>query len=116
MEAVENKRNEELAEIYPDKAKFLRDIIERTIHLEDIFKGGYVDIAFGGSTSIKKVLPVMVPDLTYESLKVSSGTDAMEAFAEMLTLLPGTKRNQLRSEMLRYCKLHRKAIAIAASV
>ena len=50
----ENQRNEEFAKAYPNKAQFLLDLVERTIDLEDIFKGGYVDIAFGGSTSIKK--------------------------------------------------------------
>ena len=101
----ENQRNEEFAKAYPEKAEFLLNLVERTIDLEDIFKGGYVDIAFGGSTSIKKVLPVIVPDLTYEGLAVANGTDAMVAFAEMLTLLPGAKRDKLRDEMLRYCKL-----------
>ena len=101
----ENQRNEEFAKAYPEKAKFLLDLVERTIDLEDIFKGGYVDIAFGGSTSIKKVLPVIVPDLTYEGLTVANGTDAMVAFEEMLNLLRGPKRDKLRDEMLRYCKL-----------
>ena len=101
----ENQRNQEFAHIYLEKAKFLMGLVERTIDLEDVFKDGYVDIAFGGSTSIKKVLPVIVPDLTYDGLRVASGTDAMVAFAEMITLLPGAKRNNLRSEMLRYCKL-----------
>lgn len=101
----ENQRNEEFAKAYSEKAKFLLNLVERTIDLEDIFKGGYVDIAFGGSTSIKKVLPVIVPDLTYEGLTVANGTDAMVAFVEMLTLSPGAKRDKLRDEMLRYCKL-----------
>ena len=101
----ENQRNQEFAYIYREKAKFLMGLVERTIDLEDVFKDGYVDIAFGGSTSIKKVLPVIVPDLTYDGLRVASGTDAMVAFAEMITLLLGAKRNKVRSEMLRYCKL-----------
>jgi CRISPR/Cas system-associated exonuclease Cas4 (RecB family) len=101
----ENQRNEEFAKAYPKKAKFLLDLVDRTIDLEDVFKGGYVDIAFGGSTSIKKVLPVIVPNLTYEGLTVANGTDAMIAFAEMLTLSPGAKRDKLRNEMLSYCKL-----------
>jgi len=101
----ENQRNEEFAKAYPEKAEFLLGLVERTIDLEDIFKGGYVDIAFGGSTSIKKVLPVIVPDLTYEGLTVANGTDAMVAFVEMISMAPGAKRNKLRDEMLSYCKL-----------
>ena len=68
-------------------------------------KDGYVDIAFGGSTSIKKVLPVIVPDLSYDKMEVANGTDAMEAFTGMLNLAVGCERKKLRHEMLKYCKL-----------
>jgi len=56
--AFENARNKEMAALYPDHAEFLNDVIERIADLEDVFKTGYVDIRFGGSTSIKKVLTI----------------------------------------------------------
>ena len=46
--------NKEMADLYPYKSYFLNNINIRMIDLEDIFKNGYVDIQFGGSTSIKK--------------------------------------------------------------
>lgn len=103
--SFENTRNKEMAALYPDKAEFLNSISDRTIDLEDMFKDGYVDIAFGGSTSIKKVLPVIVPDLSYDKMEVANGTDAMEAFTRMLNLAIGYERKKLRHEMLKYCKL-----------
>ncbi len=103
--SFENTRNKEMGILYPEKDEFLKNITERTVDLEDIFKGGYVDIAFGGSTSIKKVLPVIVPDLTYENMEVANGTDAMEAFTQILNLPEGVDKKQLRHEMLEYCKL-----------
>ena len=103
--SFENKQNKEMGILYPDKDEFLKNVIERTIDLEDIFKGGYVDIAFGGSTSIKKVLPVIVPDLNYDNMAVANGTDAMEAFTRILEMPDGANRKKLRKDMLEYCKL-----------
>ncbi len=83
----------------------MKNVTDRTIDLEDIFKGGYVDIAFGGSTSIKKVLPIIVPDLSYDDMAVANGTDAMEAFTRLLELPDEVDKKKLRHEMLEYCKL-----------
>mgnify|MGYP006146400933 FL=1 len=103
--SFENTRNKEMGVLYPDKSDFLNDISTRMIDLEDIFKKGYVDIAFGGSTSIKKVLPVIVPELSYDNMKVANGTDAMEAFTRMVEMPDGLKRKKLKEDMLEYCKL-----------
>ncbi|MFT7108202.1 MAG: hypothetical protein ACJAVT_002736 [Yoonia sp.] len=64
-----------------------------------------MDIAFAGSTSIKKVLPVIAPDLTYSGMDVASGTDAMEAWIRLITMPDDNSRDQLREAMLEYCKL-----------
>ena len=103
--SFENTRNKEMGILYPEKVRFLNDVSQRTIDLEDIFKGGYVDIAFGGSTSIKKVLPVIVPNLTYENMIVANGTDAMEAFTRILEMPNGDDKMKLRNNMFEYCKL-----------
>lgn len=103
--SFENTQNKNMATQYPDKADFLHDLIERTLDLEDVFKDGYVDITFAGSTSIKKVLPVIAPDLTYSDMDVASGTDAMEAWIRMITMPDDHSRGQLRKAMLKYCKL-----------
>ena len=103
--SFENTRNKEMALLYPDKADFLNSVTERTIDLEDIFKGGYIDIAFGGSTSIKKVLPILVPELTYDSMTVANGTDAMEAFSNIIEWEDNTEKTKLKEDMLAYCKL-----------
>ena len=103
--SFENTRNKEMALLYPDKAEFLNSVTERTIDLEDIFKAGYIDIAFGGSTSIKKVLPILVPELTYDSMTVANGTDAMEAFSKIIEWEDNTEKTKLKEDMLAYCKL-----------
>lgn len=102
--SYENTRNREMAEQFPQYARFLEDLTERTVDLEDIFKTGYVDIAFRGSTSIKKVLPVLVPELTYEGLEIADGTAAMEGWLEMVRLPAGEGRRALQHALLEYCK------------
>lgn len=103
--SFENTQNRSMAELYPEKADFLHDLIRRTLDLEDVFKDGYVDIAFGGSTSIKKVLPVIAPDLTYKGMDVASGTDAMEAWIRLINMPECVEKAKLREAMLEYCKL-----------
>jgi len=103
--AFENTQNRTMAAWYPQKTAFLEDLIGRTLDLEDIFKEGYVDIAFGGSTSIKKVLPVLARDLSYEGMDVADGTGAMEAWKRYLSMRDGPERDRLRDAMLEYCKL-----------
>ena len=103
--SFENTQNKTMAAQYPDKADFLNDLIKRTLDLEDVFKEGYVDIAFAGSTSIKKVLPVIAPELTYSGMDVASGTDAMEAWIRLIMMPNGVEKDQLREAMFKYCKL-----------
>ncbi|MEP6355303.1 MAG: DUF2779 domain-containing protein [Hyphomicrobiales bacterium] len=101
----ENSQNKKMAALYPDKAEFLFNLIDRTVDLMDVFKTGYVDSSFGGSTSIKKVLPIVVPELSYEGMDVADGTSAMDAWKKMLDETDQTKRKALRNALLEYCKL-----------
>ena len=103
--SYENTQNRNMAVMYPAKSAFLQGLIDRTVDLEDLFKEGYVDIKFQGSTSIKKVLPVLAPDLDYAGMEVANGTDAMEAWQRLVSLPKGSQKDELRKSMLEYCKL-----------
>ncbi|MHA7829052.1 MAG: DUF2779 domain-containing protein [Roseovarius sp.] len=102
--AFERTQNTAMAEACPDKADFLNDINARMVDLEDPFKTGYVDARFDGSTSIKKVLPVVCPDLNYQGLEVQDGAAAMEAWKQMIAAEPAEADRTAR-DLLRYCKL-----------
>ena len=103
--AFENTRNKEMAEAFPDKRAFLLGLVERTVDLMDVFKTGYVDIRFNGSTSIKKVLPVLVPELSYEGMEIADGTAAMDGWNKMINEADPEKRRELRKALLAYCEL-----------
>lgn len=103
----ESGRNDELAILCPDIAPQLKSINERVYDLMDIFKDGlYVDHRFHGSASIKKVLPVLCPELSYKELEIGEGTKAMLAWYEMVHgNLTAEAKEQIRQNLLTYCKL-----------
>ncbi|MCB0827100.1 MAG: DUF2779 domain-containing protein [Armatimonadetes bacterium] len=101
----ENTQNKTMAADYPDKAEFLLGLVSRTADLMDVFLTGYVDIRFDGSVSIKKVLPVVVPELSYDGMDVGDGTAAMETWARMLSETDLAKRAEQRQALLDYCEL-----------
>lgn len=103
----ENSRNKELAEIRPEYKKFFESVIERTYDLMDIVENQhYVHPDFKGRSSIKKVLPVLVPHLSYENLGVKNGTDAIEAYRKITSgEITGKEVENKKKEMLEYCKV-----------
>ena len=98
--------NRTMGELYPEYHAFLADINARMFDLEIIFKEAYIDAAFGGSTSLKNVLPVMCPHLSYESLEIQDGLQAMTQWLVMLdsATAPET-RLKIRNALLKYCRL-----------
>lgn len=102
--SFEVTRNRELAARYPDMADFFIDLNDRMVDLEDVFKSDYVDARFDGSTSIKKVLPVVCPHLDYKELAVQDGASAMEAWRRMITV-PSDEAEKIARYLLSYCKL-----------
>jgi hypothetical protein len=104
-ETFEKSCNKRLARLFPDRAEYLEQLNERTVDLMVPFKADYVHPHFEGSTSIKKILPVLCPALQYPKESVHDGAGAMEAWAEMASTEDATKREQLRKELLAYCHL-----------
>ena len=102
--SFEKTRNKEMAVLFPEHAEFLADLNERMVDLEDVFKKDYVDARFDGSTSIKKVLPVVCPDLGYDDLDVQDGASAMDAWQKMVNA-EGGESDQIASDLKSYCEL-----------
>ncbi len=104
-EPFEKGCNTRLADMLPAHSDFLQNVNERTVDLMVLFKEDYVDPGFEGSVSIKKVLPILCPDLTYEDGEVSDGAGAMAAFTAMLDTECGDRRAKIRKSLLDYCEL-----------
>ncbi len=104
--SFEKLRNEDMALLFPEHEVFLNDMNSRTYDLERIFKAFYVDAKFKGSSSIKKVLPVLLPQFSYAALAIQDGTSAMEAWHHMTKLnSQSQERETIRRALLEYCAL-----------
>ena len=101
--SFEKTINEKMSFVFPDNAVFLKDLNNRIVDLEKVFKTDYIDVRFEGSTSIKKVLPVIYPQLNYSELEIKDGSSAMEAWQRMLHTEPNEAKRIARS-LLSYCR------------
>lgn len=92
--------------MFPEYEDFLNDVNNRTYDLMDIFKKDYVDKDFEGSMSIKKVQPVLAPDLSYKDLDVQDGTMAVDTTERLFLEMDDKKKiEETRKKLLEYCKL-----------
>lgn len=105
--AFEKGCNTEMGERAPEYAQFFDNINERMFDLMNIFKKGYyVHKNFFTSASIKKVLPVMVPELDYGKLDISEGMTASNSWGDMVTGgLPQDQKEKIYNDLLLYCEL-----------
>ncbi|HFD32380.1 MAG TPA: DUF2779 domain-containing protein [Gammaproteobacteria bacterium] len=101
--SFEKTQNREMAVMFPDKKSFLLDMNERMMDLEDMFRTAYADAKFEGSTSIKKVLPVVCPSINYDDLAVKDGSLAMEAWQRMINAAPD-EAGKFACDLLSYCE------------
>ncbi len=108
----ETRRNTEMGEMSPPHAKFLAELNERVVDLIDPFKyGWFVDKDFFGSSSIKKVLPVLAPDLSYRSLDIQDGESAKQQWMDVvLSDKYPDQRQKVLSDLRSYCHLDTMAM------
>lgn len=105
--SYESQRNDKLAELHPNDADFLIGLNDRMFDLMTMFsKNYYVDARFKGSASIKNVLPVIVPELTYKALGIQKGDQAVERWERMVFAdIHPKEKEDIAKDLLEYCKL-----------
>ncbi|HXF96638.1 MAG TPA: DUF2779 domain-containing protein [Gemmatimonadales bacterium] len=104
----EKARIRRLAQDVPDLAGDLAKIETRLVDLEPIVREHVYHPDFGGSFSLKTVLPALVPELTYDGLAVTDGQVASAELARLLfkaDSLTAEQRARLRADLLAYCKM-----------
>jgi len=100
----------ELAAFFPDISAPLLSLPPRFADLLDIFRKFYIDPDFGGSNSIKAVLPVLCPDLSYSTLEVGNGQDAQAAWARLISTPDPDEKAKLADALRTYCGLDTMAM------
>jgi len=111
----EQRCNELMARVHPEWAAFFENVNARLWDPMLLFKQQrhlYYDSRFMKSASLKRVLPVLCPDLAYTDLAIQEGATASESWS----LLTGTdlspeKKGKLVQDMLDYCKRDTEAMA-----
>jgi len=93
----------ELARALPEPRAALRSMAARLWDQLDVFRYDYLDPAFEGSNSIKRVLPVLVPGLSYDDLVVQRGDQAQAAWVAMLRSSDPAQRAELAAGLRAYC-------------
>ena len=99
----ESTRIKDLINEFPDLAGQLNAIRERLVDFNKIIEKHVYHPAFAGSFSLKKIVPALVPDISYKGLEVADGENAVALFARMA-------RGEIeavaeaREHLLAYCK------------
>ena len=104
--AFERTRLKEIAAQFPEYAD---DIEKINLRLKDLMipfqNRYYYTPEMRGSYSIKKVLPALVPNLSYSGLDIAEGGQASNAFTDLYTQTDRQKIKQVRKNLLEYCKM-----------
>ena len=106
-ESFEKSRNSELGEMLPEYREAMEAINDRVVDLIIPFKSKwYDDPRFEGSASIKQVLPVLFPELSYKGLGIQEGGAAQRLWMEaVLDSKRADQKDQILSDLVEYCKL-----------
>lgn len=106
-EGFEKSCNELMGTIAPEYKEFYKSVNDRVVDLMIPFStGSYVHKDFFGSASIKKVLPVLIPELSYKDLDINQGATAQRLWME--AILDGkrpTEKDKILTDLLKYCEL-----------
>lgn len=101
-----------LARALPRLRWALKSLLPRIFDLHGFINKNYYHPEFRGSLSIKKVLPVLVPGLSYEGMEIGDGMEAVLAYHRLTEgALSEPKRKALSESLRAYCKLDTLAMA-----
>lgn len=104
--SFEKSRLREIADYFPEYKNDIEELIDRIIDIMIPFqKKWYYAPEMEGSYSIKKVLPALVPELSYKELSIADGGSASLAFEGLFEEKDMFKIEETRRNLLEYCKL-----------
>jgi predicted RecB family nuclease len=109
--AFESQRLSELAGWLPEFAERIKKIKSRLWDLLPLVRKHVYHPAFGGSYSLKTVLPALVPEMTYEGMEVVNGRDAGLAWESLIRgCLDRPAQDKIKCALLAYC--HQDTLAL----
>lgn len=106
--SFEKSCNITLGRLNPEFSNAMAAINERIVDLMIPFKprnGWYSDPRFEGSASIKKVLPVVVPSLSYKELDIQNGGSAQSLWMQAVLDEKREDKEKILDDLIKYCSL-----------
>ncbi len=104
--AFEKSVLNQLAEWFPKyKGKINRIILNMRDLAAPFRSKDYYHYKMNGSYSLKNVLPVLVPELSYDDMEICEGGMASQAYLKMCQSPDSTENEQIRKALLEYCGL-----------
>lgn len=106
--SFEKSCNVTLGRLNPEFSNAMAAINERIIDLMIPFKprnGWYSDPRFEGSASIKKVLPVVVPSLSYKELDIQNDGSAQSLWMQAVLDEKREDKEKILDDLIKYCSL-----------
>jgi hypothetical protein len=104
--SFELTRLKEIARDHPRYAKRIELLFDRVKDIMIPFQKKYCyKPEMKGSYSIKYVLPALVPELSYNNMAIADGGTASLAFESLLNTTDLFKANEVKKQLLEYCKL-----------
>jgi predicted RecB family nuclease len=101
----ESQRLSDLFLRLPEFSGRIKNIQQRLWDLLPIIRNHVYHPAFGGSYSLKMVLPALVPEMTYRGMEVADGQAAGLAWEKLLRgELDSDRKDTMRKALLRYCE------------
>lgn len=107
-EAFEKTRNTEMAGMFPEFTDFFNEVNDHTVDLMKVFSDKlYIHPGFKGRSSIKKVLPALVPELSYADLEIGDGLTATISWyrAVKWDTMDAETRQKIFDDLEIYCEL-----------
>ena len=113
-ESFEKTRNDEMAARFPEYKDFFEEVNAKTVDLMKIFSERlYVHPDFKGRNSIKKVLPVLCPDVpSHAELGIKEGLTASISWYRAVKWenMPDAERLRIFNDLREYCELDTRAM------
>ena len=102
----EMSRLREIARDFPEYASRIEPLFDRVADLMAPFRKKHLYLPeMNGSYSLKAVLPVIVPELSYKELGIQEGGSASMAYEQLYHEEIPETISQTRRDLLDYCKM-----------
>jgi len=109
-------RLKDMAQSFSDLEPRINAIIDCMVDLMEPFKSkSYYKPAMKGSYSLKMVLPALAPEFSYSDLDIQNGSNAQTEFERLQGITDLNEVNQVRKNLLEYCKRDTLAMVILIS-